>query len=222
MGAIDNRGRLATFSNYGKTTVDLAAPGVNILSTTPGNNYEVYSGTSMATPHVSGAAALLWSTKTSMTYQEIKSKLIASVREMSSLKAKTASGGMLNVYHALQGTKPVMLESDPLNWTHVTKALSTPHPYTAKLDTTYEVRIPGAKKIAVYFDKFEVENMFGGQIYDFVDFMDESGTVVGTFYGNHDQEYSETVEGEVLKIRIKTDELYHLYGFDITKVAVTY
>lgn len=221
VGAIDNRGRLATFSNYGKTTVDLAAPGVNILSTTPGNNYEVYSGTSMATPHVSGAAALLWSTKTA-TYQEIKSRLIGSVREISALKSKTASGGMLNVYHALQGTKPAMLDSDPLNWTHVNKSLSTPHPYTAKLDTTYEVRVPGAKKIAVYFDRFEVEGMFGGQVYDFVEFMDEAGVVVGTFYGNHDQEYSETVEGEVIKIRLKTDELYHLYGFDITKVAVTY
>jgi hypothetical protein len=40
--------------------------------------------------------------------------------------------------------------------------------------------------------------------------------------GNHDQEYSETVEGEVLRLRIKTDDIYNLYGFDVTKAAVIY
>lgn len=90
----------ANFSNYGKTTVDLGAPGHNVLSTVPGGAYAYYSGTSMATPHVAGAAALILAKNASLDAGAIKTAIVSSVTKLSSM-SKTVSGGRLDVYGAL-------------------------------------------------------------------------------------------------------------------------
>src|SRR5215217_6384095 len=101
VAATDNRDRLASFSNYGATTVDLAAPGVNIASTLPGNGYGYYSGTSMATPHVTGMAALLKSQNPTLDDAQIKTAILDSVDKKSSLKGKVLTSGRLNAASAL-------------------------------------------------------------------------------------------------------------------------
>jgi len=70
VAATDQNDALAWFSNYGATSVDLGAPGVDVLSTTPGNTYSSFSGTSMATPHVAGVAALMLSSNDTLTVDE--------------------------------------------------------------------------------------------------------------------------------------------------------
>ena len=107
VAATDNRDRLASFSNYGATTVDLAAPGVNIASTLPGNGYGYYSGTSMATPHVTGAAALLRSQNPTLDDAQIKSAILDSVDKKSSLSSKVLTGGRLNAASALSSVTSV-------------------------------------------------------------------------------------------------------------------
>jgi len=97
VAAIDVNGNLASFSNYGKTTVDLGAPGVGIWSTLAYNTYASYSGTSMATPHVTGAAALWASINPNTTAAQIKTAILGSVTPTSSLSTKTVTGGRLNV-----------------------------------------------------------------------------------------------------------------------------
>jgi parallel beta-helix repeat protein len=97
VAASDPSDLLASFSNYGKTSVDLAAPGVGILSTVLNGNYEEKQGTSMATPHVAGAAALLLSAKPGLTHLQLKQTLLDTVDPVASLAAKTVSGGRLNV-----------------------------------------------------------------------------------------------------------------------------
>ena len=97
VAAIDSMGEKAGFSSYGKTTVDLGAPGVNIVSTLPSNIYGSYSGTSMATPHVTGAAALCKSIKPSATATQIRNSILSSVVATSSLATKTATGGRVDV-----------------------------------------------------------------------------------------------------------------------------
>ena len=100
VAATDNRDQKASFSNYGSTTVDLGAPGVNILSTTMGNSYSFFSGTSMATPHVSGAAALVLSV-CSLDTAALKSNLLNNVDPIPALSGITVTGGRLNVNKAL-------------------------------------------------------------------------------------------------------------------------
>jgi subtilisin family serine protease/uncharacterized membrane protein len=91
---------LAWFSNYGRTSVHLAAPGNNILSTTIGNQYESFSGTSMATPHVSGAAVLVLD-RCGYDTAALKDALIGTVESVPALVGMTITGGRLDVNSAV-------------------------------------------------------------------------------------------------------------------------
>ncbi|MBN1602366.1 MAG: S8 family serine peptidase [Chitinispirillaceae bacterium] len=102
VAATDHNDHLADFSNYGLNSVDLGAPGQEILSTVPNNGYELYSGTSMATPHVTGAVALLWSNNPSLGSIEVKNAVLQSVDKIPPLLGKTASGGRLNIQKMLE------------------------------------------------------------------------------------------------------------------------
>ncbi|MFH1219249.1 MAG: choice-of-anchor D domain-containing protein [Candidatus Eisenbacteria bacterium] len=101
VAATDNNDNLAYFSCYGLTSVDLGAPGVDILSTAPGSNYATMSGTSMATPHVSGVAALIWGRFPGITADGVKTLLLNSTDHLVSLEGKCVSEGRLNAFNAL-------------------------------------------------------------------------------------------------------------------------
>lgn len=94
-------GRLHASSNYGTRSVDLAAPGSYILSTTPEDNYSYMTGTSMAAPMVTGAAALLYSHHEDVTPADVKEILLSSVTPLETLDGRVRTGGMLNVGAAL-------------------------------------------------------------------------------------------------------------------------
>ena len=82
---------LAGFSNRGSLTVHLVAPGINILSTTPGNTYTYFSGTSMASPHVGGAAALVLAAHPEFTVSRVRSAILFGGDPVSSIRKPAAS-----------------------------------------------------------------------------------------------------------------------------------
>jgi len=103
VAATDHDDQLASFSNIGATTVDLGAPGEDIYSTLPGETYATYSGTSMATPHVSGACALVWAAvgDPDTPCDAIRDFILQSVDPVPALDGKCATGGRLNLHRAV-------------------------------------------------------------------------------------------------------------------------
>ena len=98
-------GHLDESSNYGQINVDLAAPGTYILSTVPADTYAYMTGTSMAAPMVTGAAALLYSGRPDLSLSDVKTALLSTVHKLAPLKGKTASSGMLDVAAAMKWEK---------------------------------------------------------------------------------------------------------------------
>ena len=104
VAAVDQDGNLASFSNYGHGSVSLAAPGVLIASTYPNNGYANLSGTSMATPYVSGIAVLLWAQDSSLTPAQVKQRIIDTSEPLNSLASQVARSGRASAYAALTNT----------------------------------------------------------------------------------------------------------------------
>ena len=93
---------LARFSNFGANTVHIAAPGAEIMSTWPGNQYEEHSGTSMATPVVSGVAALILSVNPDLSVTDLRRRLLDTVDKLPALDGKVSSGGRVNAARAVR------------------------------------------------------------------------------------------------------------------------
>jgi len=106
VASTDQTDNISWFSHYGLTSVDMGAPGSAILSTTPGESYASYSGTSMATPHVAGAAALVLSINPELNTQELKELLMSSGDANAALQGVTVAGTRLNVNQALIDADP--------------------------------------------------------------------------------------------------------------------
>jgi subtilisin family serine protease len=151
VAAIDSTGAKASFSSYGATTVDIGAPGVGVRSTLPGG-YGDYSGTSMATPHVSGAAALYASVNTDATAEEIRNAILANATPTSSLAGKTVTGGRLNLGGTFFTGTP---EPPPSGGSHDVAVTSVSLPGSVKRGKTVNVNISLANQ-GSYSETFTV------------------------------------------------------------------
>lgn len=144
VAAIDSAGSRASFSSYGATTVDIGAPGVGINSTLPTGTYGSYSGTSMATPHVTGAVALYAAANPSATASQIRTALLNTATPTASMNGITTTGGRLNV-SALMGAVPT--PSLAINNVSVTEGNSG----TTTATFTVTLSIASASEVTVNF-----------------------------------------------------------------------
>ncbi|MCA9778950.1 MAG: S8 family serine peptidase [Candidatus Eremiobacteraeota bacterium] len=120
VGASTRKDERLFFSNWGKESVDIFAPGAMVYSTLPVHKYEEMSGTSMATPHVSGVAALIASKYPEASNQEIKDRIIYSADQIDDMRDKSVSGGRLNAFRALEDDKVAPSPVTDLKMTQLT------------------------------------------------------------------------------------------------------
>ena len=131
VAATDHDDALASFSNYGATSVDVTAPGVDIYSTKAGDSYRYLSGTSMATPHVSGLAALILAEKPGFGYRDVKESILNGVDVLPGLTGTVLMAGRINANNSIDFTltapdappsdlvaSPVSTSQIILSWTY--------------------------------------------------------------------------------------------------------
>lgn len=114
VAAVSKTQDLASFSNFGASTVDIAAPGVEILSTVPGRGYSTLSGTSMATPHVAGALALLFSHEPTLTYREAIDRLYLAGAERPSLQNSLTGVPLVRTQRTVHAARMLLNQTSPL------------------------------------------------------------------------------------------------------------
>jgi subtilisin family serine protease len=209
----DERDFKSSFSNYGLPHVDIAAPGSNILSTVR-SGYAIYSGTSMATPYVSGAAALMLSYE-EMGYLELKDRIFKTSDYLSKWKRYVTTSGRLNVNNLLSNIEPPR-PSKPRDgkWKNKNYSLESKHPYEDNKVHTYEINVPkNSKFIRLYFEKLDTEAN-----YDIIEVSSDSDSF--ELSGKLEKEYSQYISVEnstKLKIKFTTDRSVSRWGFKIAK-----
>ena len=208
VAASDNTDKLAPFSNFGAETVDVAAPGVFILSTFPKGRYRVASGTSMAAPMVSGVAALLLSKEPKLTPKEVKERILATSEPLPDLVGRVKSFGRLNAYYCLKNFRPERKFFDPAKMVVEDYRLESIHYPTTFVDHVYKIQKKGAKYIRVHFQLVLTEEKW-----DYVEVLDGQYRKVDSISGYVGNSWSAWVQGDTILIR-----LYAAPPFDVKSV----
>jgi subtilisin family serine protease len=164
VAATNNLDQLAGFSSYGYDTVQVAAPGMMIMSTLPedleeqnGGKYAAWSGTSMATPHVSGLAAAVWAANMGMSANDVRNRIMDTVDVLPQLHGSVSTSGRINVKRAMSGdiTRATMPVAKEIPWV-IRAPLGNDSQYEMLTKHTEE----GAKEIQVCFSEINLQNKF--------------------------------------------------------------
>ena len=206
---------LASFSCYGQKTVHVAAPGRNILSTVPGNKTDVFSGTSMATPHVTGVVGLYLAYHGKTDPEQVKNELMASSVYGAAYGRKIIGGGRVDAYNFLSGIKtPRPAKPDPNAWiAQSVDVFETAHPYANGMTSSKTYTVPGAKFIRVVIERHDIEIN-----YDSLKVIDGKGTLVESIDGVGTNVKTEYVSGDTITVEFKSDNSINQWGVKISEV----
>lgn len=210
---------LASFSCYGANTVHIAAPGHKILSTVKNGKYKVYSGTSMATPHVSGALGLLISHLGRLPHEELRERLLATSIPLSSLRGKTINHGRLDAYNLLTNTIPERSMPKPGEWVEVAleNVFESQHPYRNSGSANRTLIAPGAKFIRVKVRRYSLERN-----YDFLFIKDKNGATISKLSGQGRDYTSGYLEGDSVTLEFSSDKSISKWGYLVESFEVQY
>ncbi|PIP94019.1 MAG: subtilase [Bdellovibrio sp. CG12_big_fil_rev_8_21_14_0_65_39_13] len=209
---------LASFSCYGKNTVHIAAPGHRILSTVKEGGYAVYSGTSMATPHVSGALGLLLAQEGRMSHQDMRERIMATSEPVSALRGRTINSGRLNAFNLLMDIRPNRPGPKPGQWQRIrlSDVWESAHPYVDNANVEKIFSVPGAKFIRLVVKKFDLEKNY--------DFIQVTGvnrqTVVEKVSGAGTDYTTDYVEGDTLVANFKSDSSVNKWGYSVEEIEI--
>lgn len=209
VAATDNQDQLAGFSNYGGNSVHVAAPGLHIMSTTSGRSYDNMSGTSMAAPHVAGAAALLKSVRPEWGVSEIRERLIRSSEPVPSLRRKVLARGRIHVARALAGEFPDSSDPAPSDWRSDRLSLESAHPLKANKTVEFPVEVKGARAVRVHFERVAIEDKS-----DRLEILTPQGDVLDVVTGAEKSDWtSDWAPGSRLIVRVKANSDVPSFGF---------
>ena len=210
---------MSSFSCFGKRTVHVAAPGSNVLSSTPNGQYKVLSGTSMATPHVSGVIGLLLSESGRLPVLEVRNRLMATTTPSQAFKKTTKGQGRVNAYNFLMNIRVPRPGPDENAWRSesLPEVFETSHPYADNSKTSKTYSFPGAKYVKFVVEKYDLESG-----YDFITIKDGKGAVIEKLTGagqNYETDYSET---DSITVEFASDSSQTRWGVVIKDVKVIY
>lgn len=223
VAATDNRDNLASFSNFGNRTVHIAAPGVAITSTFPEYiakakslaAYQTFSGTSMATPHVTGSAALVLAADPSLKNKPnlLKARLMETTDKLTQLTGKVVSG-RLNLAKAVRNERTSPIER---NWIEDPYTLSTPRYARELIDKTWVIEKPGAQAIQIHFAVGSVDSA-----YDFLGLFDSTYRVGFEITGDVYDMWSPVFAGDKVYLAFRNGimSVRDYQGLDSTGAAI--
>jgi thermitase len=217
VAALTAQNGLADFSSYGRNSVHIAAPGHKILSTVKGGGYEVMSGTSMATPHVSGVLGLLLAKEGRLPHSVMLDRLTMTGVPVAALRGKTKSAARIDAYNLLTDTRPERNEPPEENWKTVklNEVLESAHPYKENLALKKVFHFQGAKFIRAKIVKYDLE---AG--YDYLRIADGAGNTVEKITGAGTNYKSDYVQGSNIEFNFVSDRSINKWGYQILEVEI--